>query len=78
MQMPSHFTTVVLRVPLIDLKRVEGPLTPCPMIEMLPATITCAGCSMSRAVKPTPKEEARTPTGWKKQGDAPYCPQCWR
>jgi hypothetical protein len=48
------------------------------MIETRPITITCAGCSISRAVKPTPKGEARTPTGWKKLGDATSCPQCWR
>ena len=48
------------------------------MIETRPITITCAGCSMSRAVKATPKREPRTPTGWKKLGDAAYCPQCWR
>jgi rubredoxin len=48
------------------------------MIDTRPITITCAGCSISRAVKPTPKGDARTPTGWKKLGDATYCPQCWR
>src|ERR1035437_6461909 len=48
------------------------------MIETVPITITCAGCSISRAVKPTPKGEACTPTGWKKLGDVTYCPQCWR
>jgi len=48
------------------------------MAETRPITITCAVCSVSRAVKPTPKRAARTPTGWKKLGDATYCPQCWR
>ena len=48
------------------------------MIEVRPITIACAGCSISRAVKPTPKGEPRTPTGWKKLGDATYCPLCWR
>src|ERR1039458_10128537 len=48
------------------------------MIETRPMTITCAGCSISRAAKLTPKGEPRTPTGWKKLGDATYCPQCWR
>ena len=48
------------------------------MIETLPITITCASCPMSRAVKPTVKGEPRTPTGWKRLGDATYCPQCWR
>jgi hypothetical protein len=42
------------------------------MIETRLITITCAGCSISRAVKPTPKGEARTPTGWKRLGDATY------
>ena len=48
------------------------------MIDTRPITITCAGCSISRAVKPTPEGDARTPTGWKKLGGATYCPQCWR
>ena len=48
------------------------------MIEMRPIPITCACCSISRAVKPTPKGEPRTPTGWKKLVDAAYCPECWR
>jgi hypothetical protein len=48
------------------------------MIETRPIAITCAGCSVCRTVKSTPKGEARTPTGWKKLGDATYCPLCWR
>ena len=48
------------------------------MTETPSITITCAGCSTSRAVKPTSKGEPRAPTGWKKLGDATYCPLCWR
>ena len=48
------------------------------MIETSPITITCAGCSVARTVKPTPKGEPRILTGWKKLGDATYCPLCWR
>ena len=48
------------------------------MIEVCPITVVCTGCAASRAVKPTPKGEPRTPTGWKKLSDATYCPQCWR
>jgi hypothetical protein len=48
------------------------------MVETPPLIITCSGCSSSRAVKPTPKGEARTPAGWKKLENAAYCPECWR
>jgi hypothetical protein len=48
------------------------------MIETRSVNVTCSDCATSRAVKPTPKGESRTPTGWKRLADATYCPLCWR
>jgi hypothetical protein len=47
------------------------------MMETPRIIIACASCSMSRTVSPTPKGGPRLPTGWKRLGDATYCPQCW-
>jgi hypothetical protein len=41
------------------------------------AAIQCSDCRKERAVKLTPKQEPRTPTGWKKQSQDYYCDTCW-
>jgi hypothetical protein len=39
--------------------------------------VTCSGCAMERKTKLTPKNEPRTPKGWKRTGEAFLCSQCW-
>lgn len=40
--------------------------------------LTCVSCAKTRTSKVTPKGVPRTPTGWKRQGEAYYCDDCWR
>jgi len=43
---------------------------------MLP--IVCSTCQTTKQVKPTAKDLARLPRGWKRIGDAVHCDACWR
>lgn len=40
--------------------------------------ICCSDCGKERKVKLTPKQEPRTPGGWKKKEKAYYCDTCWQ
>lgn len=42
-----------------------------------PIEIICIGCGRRRTVKPTAKNEPRTPTGWKRHAEAYHCDDCW-
>jgi len=43
---------------------------------MLP--IVCSTCQTIKQVKPTAKDLARLPRGWKRIGEAVHCDACWR